>query len=58
MYCQYESTKKFAPAFEPNPFPEPRTIPTGWDMTDYLTETEEMYFPAEAEEQLRTDTAP
>jgi hypothetical protein len=58
MYCQYESTKKIVPAFEPNPFPEPRTIPTGWDMSNYLDEGDESAVSADVELPLRTEPAP
>jgi hypothetical protein len=58
MYFQSETTKKIAPAFEPNPFPEPRTIPTGWDMSNYLDEGEEVNFSGEAKLPLPTEPAP
>jgi hypothetical protein len=36
MTINYE----FDPMLErsPEPFPEPRTIPTGWDLSEYLVE--------------------
>ncbi len=32
------NTHEFDPMLErsPEPFPEPRTIPTGWDLSEYL----------------------